>query len=114
MTHRLQTSRRIIALADLGLALAGTVLLAAGSYLYRSQPSAMGTAVSYCIIPCALLAYAWTRGRTAGLLQPALITGVAGLILLIDVFVAALSAGYSNPCFEVDPCTKSPTIAYIA
>jgi hypothetical protein len=93
-------------------AIVSALALLSGSVAQQGEGSALPTGSAFALLPCGALLVAAVRARNGAYAQAAVISVLGGVLAFVDLVVAALSAGYANPCFEQVSCTAGPTAGY--
>lgn len=102
----------VIVLAGPLCAVLSALALVSGSIVQWDQGSVPLIGLAFALPPCAALLFAAARARDRVYAQATIISVLGGILALVDLLVAALSAGYANPCFEKASCTAGPAAGY--
>ncbi len=93
-------------------AILSALALLSGSIAQRYGGSVFLTSLAFALLPCGALLFSAARARDGIYGQATIIYALGGILAFVDLVVAALSAGYANPCFEKASCTAGPTAGY--
>jgi hypothetical protein len=105
---------RIVVMAGPFFAILSSIALLSGSIAQNFGGGTVMVSLAFCLPPCGALLFSVFRAREGAYGQATIISVLGGVLALMDLIVAALSAGYANPCFEKAGCTAGTTFGYAA